>query len=324
MIRRMKQDTPQIENTIAKAVDFEIQMTDITKRNVNRSLGVALGAVMLCVTMVCSYFLILPLNKLETYVLIADPYTGVTRPARMDDDETFSRLVANEPILRASITDYINARESFDFPRTAYRDFKLVRWMSTPAVFRQYDAIYQADNPDEPLKTFGKEKAVWVVFVSTQLRRIEDEKDMKYEATVRFQRHTYEKKGGKARLHDSKIATMEFTFDRRLHSDRNQRANNPLGFLVTAYRVDNDSSAPPPPPEGATPAAQPTAAPAAAPVAPQPNAAQNMQVPQFGAPAGAAPSNAQPQPQYPAQPVVQPQPAATAGQVPNQVNGVRN
>ncbi|MCC7249465.1 MAG: type IV secretion system protein [Lysobacter sp.] len=331
MFRRSKQNTPQIENTVAKAVNFEIQIADIARRNHKRAWLVACGSALMCLTMAISYVLILPLRKIESYLVLGDPYTGVTRVARLDDDEAFLRLVGNEPVLKAGVTNYIRARESFDFPSTAYRDYKIVQWMSTPSVIKSYYDLHDAGNPDEPLKVFTRERAVWIVFVSIQLRRTGDEKDMENEATVRFKRYTYEKNGGKLKHYDSKIATLEFTYDRGLHADPVQRANNPLGFLVTAYRVDNDLSAPPPPAETPKNSQQPSTAAASPavsaavqqPSAPQPG--QTLQVPQFGAPPpGSTLPNAQPQPQYPAQPAVQPQPAMPAGQAPNQVNGVRN
>lgn len=331
MLRRNKQNTPQIENTVAKAVHFEIEIADIAKRNHTRAWLVACAAALMCVIMATSYVLILPLRGIENYLLIGDPYTGVTRVTRLEDDEAFVRLVSTEPVLKASVSKFILARESFDFPATAYHDYSMVQWMSVPSVFKQYNELHDASNPDEPMKLFGRERAVWIGFVSIQLRRIGDEKNMENEATIRFKRYVYEKNGGKVKHHDSKIATMEFTFDRSMHSDPERRANNPLGFLVTAYRVDNDLTAPPPPPDtGKSPQQTPAAAPrVSAPTTQQPSVAQpgqTMQIPQFGAPpsTGATAPYAQPQSQYPAQPAVQPQPTAPAGQVPNQVNGVRN
>jgi type IV secretion system protein VirB8 len=332
MFRRIKQNTPQIDNAIAKAANFEIQIMDMTRRNEKRSWFVAYASVLMCAIMAISYVFILPLNKIEHYMVIANPYTNLSRVARLDDDKAFVDIVSSEPILKRVVSDYIRARESFDFPSTGYRDFYLVQYMSTSKVFGSYLDIHKSTNPDEPFKEFGREKALRVNFVDIDLRSIDDKEDMQNEAVVRFQRIVYEKNGGKAKLHDSKIATLEFTFDRSLLSDPNQRANNPLGFLVTAYRMDNDSSAPPPPPDDAAPVGQQNPQTAASAVqavfAPQQSSAgqnpQGQQVPSFGAPATGPASNAQPQVQYPAQPAAQPQPTAPAGQAPNQVNGVRN
>jgi type IV secretion system protein VirB8 len=336
MLRRMKQNTPQIENTIAKAVNFEIQTTDIVQRDRKRSSAVAWLSTLMCVMMALSYVLILPIEKIERFMVMADPYTNANRIASLDDDNAFLSIVSKDAVLKRSVTDYVRARESFNFPSTGFRDFHLVKWKSVPEVFNSYTALHDKENPDEPYKEFGVQKAIRINFVDTDIRRVGDELDMRYEAVVRLQRFAFEKSTGTTKLHDSKIAFVEFTYDRKLLANPAQRQNNPLGFLVTAYRVDNDFSAAPPPRDDVALNPQQTSSQQAAfanqsaggkPFSQPPAGAsstQGQQIPQFGAPpAGAAP-NAQPQSQFPAQPAVQPQPAAPAGQAPNQVNGVRN
>jgi type IV secretion system protein VirB8 len=63
---------------------------------------------------------------------------------------------------------------------------------------------------------------------------------------VRFQRSLYDKQTGATHPMDNKIATLEFTYKPNLEMDDQNRIENPLGFWVTDYRVDNDyaSSAP--------------------------------------------------------------------------------
>ena len=45
---------------------------------------------------------------------------------------------------------------------------------------------------------------------------------------------------------DNKIATIEFTYKPNLRMDDQNRIENPLGFQVTGYRVDNDYGSLPP------------------------------------------------------------------------------
>ena len=45
---------------------------------------------------------------------------------------------------------------------------------------------------------------------------------------------------------DSKIATLEFSYKANLKMDEEDRIENPLGFQVTSYRVDNDYATSPP------------------------------------------------------------------------------
>src|SRR5690606_11650383 len=79
-------------------------------------------------------------------------------------------------------------------------------------------------------------------------------------ATVRFQRSLFNKLEGSSQVMDGKIATMEFIYDPELKFDERDRLLNPLGFLVTDYRVDNDYGVPPAP-EPAFPRPREVAAP---------------------------------------------------------------
>jgi type IV secretion system protein VirB8 len=55
---------------------------------------------------------------------------------------------------------------------------------------------------------------------------------------------------------DNKIATIEFTYKQNLEMDDQNRIENPLGFWVTSYRVDDDYATAPPPEMPAPPVAQ--------------------------------------------------------------------
>jgi type IV secretion system protein VirB8 len=63
---------------------------------------------------------------------------------------------------------------------------------------------------------------------------------------VRFQRSVYDETTAVSRPLDSKIATLQFTYKTNLSMDEKDRIENPLGFQVTSYRVDNDYAAAPP------------------------------------------------------------------------------
>jgi type IV secretion system protein VirB8 len=334
MIRRIKQNTPQIENAIAKAVNFEIQIADIVERDQRRSWVVAYMSIFLTSVMALSYALIFPLHKIERYVVMIDPYLNIGRVALIDDDKAFFKIVSREAVLKRSVTNYVRAREGFDFPAKAYNDHPIVEAMSSPDAMVSYNELNAADNRKGPMKEFGRERAVRINFTKTELRRLGAPEEMRTEAVVRFQRFVYVKNGGMTTYKDSKIATFEFTFDRGLLEYPETMALNPLGFYVLSYRVDNDNAAPPPPPDYVPKPGVQSGPPQLPPPSTQasvgvqagspPVPGQGQQIPQFGAPSTGIAPNAQPQLQNPAQPAVQPQSAPPAGQAPNQVNGVRN
>ena len=63
-------------------------------------------------------------------------------------------------------------------------------------------------------------------------------------ATVRFQRYLFMKSTGSMKYIDSSIATLTFKYKDNLKMSEKYRVINPLGFQVTSYRVDPDTTVP--------------------------------------------------------------------------------
>lgn len=349
-----KKDSPQIDNTAAKGVNFEVSIADLARRSEKRAWMIAWTSILIVLIMLGGFVYILPLKKEVPYLIMADAFTGQATVATLRGDfSSPNSITQSEALNRANVAQYITARESFDVAMMNLRDWDLVNVMSSPNVRNGYAAIHAGNNPDSPFKKYGKERAVRVKILSIQLQRSGQGESARNSATVRFQRVEYDKKTGDTKPIDSKIARLEFTYKPNLAMDEKQRYNNPLGFQVTEYTLDNDFSASPPVenpvsaqpqvPAGypVQPGAQPYPGQAVPgqPVPGQPYPGQPVQgqpvpgqpagaqaypaAPDFGAP-GTAPAG---QPQYPAVPagaVPAGQPQAPAVQAPNQVNGVGN
>jgi type IV secretion system protein VirB8 len=105
--------------------------------------------------------------------------------------------------------------------------------------------LHAQSNPDAPFKTYGRDRAIRVKILSIVLIGGGDGVPPKG-ATVRFQRTVFNKLTGQSVPLDSKIATIEFAYKPNLKMDDQYRVENPLGFQVTTYRVDNDYAEAPP------------------------------------------------------------------------------
>lgn len=345
-----QKNTPQVENTAAKGINFEVTIADIARRSEKRAWTVAWVAVVIVLIMLGGLIYILPLKKEVPYLILADAYTGQATVATLRGDFTSKNsITTSEAVNRANIAQYITARESFDVAMMTLRDWELVHVMSSPDVRAAYSATHARTNPESPFKLYGKDKAVRVKILSMQPERRGQGENVRTSATVRFQRVLYDKRNGDTKPLDSKIARLVFTYKPNLEMSEKQRYNNPLGFQVVEYVVDNDYAASPPvenpvaadvqmqpgyPVQGGQPyPGQPIQG---QPMPGQPYPGQPMQgqpiqgqpvqgqpiqgsqqipaAPDFGPPAGVAPQ------QYPAAPAG----TVPAGQpqAPNQVNGV--
>lgn len=348
MFGKSKQDAPKAEggNAAAKSVNFEISIADVARRSEKRAWAVAFACIVMSLILAGGYFYMLPLKKIEPYMVMADPYTGSASVAKLEGDYVFKSLTTQEAVQKSNVAHYIHARESFDYVTTSSRDWNLVHLMSTTKVGMGYTAIHDSNNPEAPINIYGRDRSLRINILSSSLRTRGTADAPVYEATVRFQRTLYDKRSGLTRLLDNKTAMIEFVYNNNLVMDDKQREDNPLGFQVTSYRVDSDASetqpiAPPSTPLSPEQAAQfglgqpmpgqvlqgqplpgqalpgqplPAQAlpgqplPAGQPL-PTQAAPGQVPVPQFGAPAGSVPTAqpTAPQPQVqPQQPVAQP------------------
>lgn len=352
-----KKDTPQIENTAAKGVNFEVSIADLAKRSEKRAWMVAWTAIFIVLVMLGGFVYILPLKKEVPYLIMADAFTGQATVATLRGDfSSKNSITQSEALNRANVAQYITARESFDVAMMNLRDWDLVHVMSSKNVAAGYGAIHARTNLESPFKLYGKDRAIRVKILSIQLERKGQGESARNSATVRFQRVLYDKKVGDTKPLDSKIARLEFKYNPNLEMDEKERYNNPLGFQVVEYIVDNDFAASPPvenPVQQQVPAGYPVQPGVQSypgqpiqgqpvqgvPVQGQPVQGQPLQgqppqggyppAPDFGLPQGSAPAPQPqaPQQQYPAVPagtVPAGQPQAPAVQAPNQVNGVGN
>jgi type IV secretion system protein VirB8 len=235
----------KIDDTVSRAVNFELTIADIARHSERRAWWVALCALGMSLILAGGYFYVLPLKEKVPYLVMADAYTGTSTVARLTDGPAHRRISTSEAINRSNVAHFVMARESYDVALLNLHDWTTVQTMSSPGVKADYTRLYSSMNPDSPYRTYGKDKAIRVKLLSIVL--IGGSQDTApHGATVRFQRSLYDKQSGATQPLDSKIATMEFTYKANLEMDDRNRIENPLGFWVTSYRVDNDYATPAP------------------------------------------------------------------------------
>ncbi|MGN2246194.1 virB8 family protein [Frateuria sp. GZRR35] len=240
-----KTGSRKVEEAVAKAVNYELSIADVARRSERRAWWVAFCALGMSLILAGGYFYMLPLKQKVPYLVMADAYTGTSTVARLTEDLTHRRISTSEAINRSNVAHFVMARESYDLALLSLGDWTTVQTMASPGVKADYTRLYSPMNPDGPYKTYGKDKAIRVKLLSIVLIGGGTGRTPTG-ATVRFQRSLYDKQSGATQPLDSKIATMEFTYKANLEMDDRNRIENPLGFWVTSYRVDNDYATPAP------------------------------------------------------------------------------
>lgn len=241
-----KTDSPQVEAAVAKAANFEITIADLARRSERRAWIVAWSAIAMALILAGGYFYFLPLKEKVPYLVMADAYTGTSTVARLTGNFGEHGITSSEALNKSNIAHFVMARESYDYSQFGQRDWNTVHAMATRAVTSAYAQLYTTNNPSNPQTLFGKSKAIRVRILSLQLHDPAEVGGTPRAATVRFQRSLYDKNSGGVTPLDSKIASLEFSYNTHLKMDEPNRILNPLGFQVTSYRVDNDYAASPP------------------------------------------------------------------------------
>ncbi|MEO8747577.1 MAG: VirB8/TrbF family protein [Rhodanobacter sp.] len=235
----------KIDDAVARSVNFELSIADIARRSERRAWWVASSAIGVTLILAGGYFYMLPLKQKVPYLVMADAYTGTSTIARLTDDAAHRRISASEAINRSNVAHYVMARESYDLAMLNLADWTTVQTMSAPGVKATYTRMYASANPENLVKTYGKDTAIRIKLLSIVLIGGGPGVTPKG-ATVRFQRSLYNKQTGLTRPLDNKIATLELSYKTNLQMDDQSRIVNPLGFWITDYRVDNDYATTPP------------------------------------------------------------------------------
>ena len=300
-----KTSSRKIDETVKRSVNFELTVADLAKRSERRAWIVAFSAIVVALILLGGYFYMLPLKEKVPYIVMADAYIGTSTVARLTEDFTNRQITTSEAINRSNVAHFVLARESYDIPMMNLHDWPTVLTMASPGVGDAYKSLYASNNPDNPFKNLGRDRAIRVKILSIVLTDGGLNQTPKG-ATVRFQRSLYDKQSGTTRPMDSEIATLIFVYKANLKMDDQYRIENPLGFQVTDYRVDSDASVAPPDAvigaplttsssaqPGTAPAAPTSAAPApASTVIPQSNVIAQPPIPEHEAPNAAAPAAA--------------------------------
>lgn len=229
----------KIDEAVSRSVDFELTIADMARRSERRAWTVAGISVFVSLVLVGGYFYVLPLKEKVPYLVMADAYTGTSTVARLTDDAALKRITASDAINRSNVTHFIQARESYDISFINTHDWITVLTMSTKGVGAAYTSMFSSKGATNPYETYGKTKAIRIRILSTTLTDNDGVQGARG-ATVRFERSIYDKQNGGTTVLDNKIATMTFTYNATLQMNEQQRVENPLGFQVTEYQVNND------------------------------------------------------------------------------------
>ncbi|HBF13537.1 MAG TPA: virB8 family protein [Deltaproteobacteria bacterium] len=199
---------------------------------ISRNRWFLIGTVSLALTCILGIALIslVPLKTVEPYVIQVDNKSGLTtvlKPLRENHENT---LTEEEAVTKSFIVKYVIARETYD-PQDLNRNYEVVRLMSGPDEAERFNKWITDGNKDSPIERFKTTTTRTIRITSVSFLD-----KQKKTAQVRL-----------AAMENSRIETREsywvaiLTF-RYVNApmDEQDRLNNPLGFQVMSYRLDQE------------------------------------------------------------------------------------
>ena len=166
-------------------------------------------------------------KTIDPFVIQIDQSTGA---ASIVNPLTLNQLTSFDSLSQYFIKKYIIARETYnpvDFDSTAR---KYIQLTSQPDIYNQYRS-YISQKVNDPRIIYGVNNVTYLKVKSWS--KIDQNKHI-----CRFS--VYETLGA-AKVYN-KIAVVEINYVNAPNTSEEDRDINPVGFLVTGYRVDDDNS----------------------------------------------------------------------------------
>lgn len=213
----------------ARAFDDDRQLrVDRSERRAWMVAGIA------CVVALCAVvalILLVPLKQSVPYILSVDRSSGNVEVI----DVAEPRTIQYQPLLDKHWAQrYVVARESYHW-QLLQQDYDTVLAMSSTNVGREYAEIYQGAEARDKKLGPAYELRVKIISVTAP-------PDVQGRMVVRFERQLRRVDSGPVEPPQIFVASLSFEYHVAMTAVEKQLLMNPLGFRVTGYRVDGETT----------------------------------------------------------------------------------
>jgi len=172
---------------------------------------------------------ILPLKTIQTHVVIVDKSNGqLDRVAAVQD----MTLAESDAIIQAHLVTYVDQRETYDTTDSEERINSVLERSDGDAA-RTLRDLWNSANEDYPITVYGPDARIDVAIKSVN-QLSEAVAQVRFTKTLRLPRDNRTVTRGY-------VATVGFEFRPETKQLLQEVWGNPLGFVVTSYRVDAET-----------------------------------------------------------------------------------
>ena len=219
---------------------WEIDREWLALRSQRRAWAVAAASAALAALAISALALEAPLRQVVALPIVVDKTTGETTIQQRLDIETVPMQASLDKHLLAT---FVRVREGYNW-WWLQRDYDQVARMSTPGVFADYARQFEGDAALQK-RLGGREE--WRVNIIGIRLSAAGRTGNRSEATVTYDRVTHPLDRVAPDVVSRHVASVVFEYQPRILVRERDRLDNPLGFVVTAYRSDPDINNPPAP-----------------------------------------------------------------------------
>lgn len=224
--KKVQRPKPTKQNLIEDGKTWDNDINARLRSSKNRAWFIALVMSGVAGLSLLSLLAALPLKQVELRVISVDKSTGYTEIVKTVDKGNLSE---DEAITQSNIVKYVVSRETYD-PQDVEENFYEVTAMSTDGALLDYQAIWTNSSTTEtPSEQYGFDttKSVQIKNISFLAPKT---------VQVRFLINVNSPAGLEV---EHKVAVMSFDYVQR-PTKLEQIFQNPLGFKVSKYRVDQE------------------------------------------------------------------------------------
>jgi type IV secretion system protein VirB8 len=225
---------------------WELDRAMMLERSERRGWLVGVAGMVLALLGVIAVFAQGPLRQIVGVPIVVDKTTGETTIQQRLTAET---VPAQEALDKHNLAVFVRAREGYSW-WWLQRDFDQVARMAVPTVFTDYNRQFEGDSAVQKKLAASEEWRIQIVGVrlSPSGRR-----GNKGDATVTYDKVVRQSERNLPDVTTRHVASVVFEYQPKVFAKEKDRLDNPLGFVVTAYRSDPEINTPPAGTVAATP-----------------------------------------------------------------------
>jgi type IV secretion system protein VirB8 len=185
----------------------------------------------IAITAVGAVWYLLPLRTLKPVVVTVDSRTGLV--TSVQQYEGGAKLTENEAIVQSYLYRYVIARLTYDPSVDLNRNYDIVRVMTAPQAGNEFESEISNSNPRSPANLY-KTSTVRSVHVWSVSPLSKDTAQVRLSTTLK-------RNGNPVEAEQFWVAVVRYRFT-NTPLEIQQRFENPLGFQVIHFRLDQESA----------------------------------------------------------------------------------